>query len=152
MNTTTTFGFALMFSGLLAIYIARFCLRHSEKLTSDELVERYPHLGWVKWGYPISVAAVFWSLFVVWAITVSSLNNSQLEGRWFVLSASLMSVLLLAEGLIALLTGVYAASTQRFRNLYVYDLNRRLTWIAYLEIVCALAIATASLAGFLSMP
>jgi hypothetical protein len=150
MNATTTFGFALWISGLFAIYLARFCLRHSQKLTSDELAERYPHLEWVKWGYPIGVAAVFWLLVAVWAI-VYSLYKNQLGDRWFVLGAALMSVLLLAEGFIALLTGVYSAST-RFRNLYVYDLDKQLTWIARLQIVSAIVIVAVSLAGFLVMP
>ena len=141
VNAIDIFSFVLVILVLAVVYFARFCLRHSEKLTSGELAKRYSHLGWVKWGHPIVIGVVFWPLFL-WVI-----YGTEFGDRSVVLGVPIFSVLPLLEGLIALSTGVYSAST-RVKFLYVYDIDKDLTWIAWLEIISAVVITVVSLVGF----
>ena len=95
----------------------------------------------MKWGHPIVIGVVFWPLFL-WVI-----YGTEFGDRSVVLGVPIFSVSLLLEGLIALSTGVYSAST-RVKFLYVYDIDKDLTWIAWLEIISAVVITVVSLVGF----
>lgn len=126
-------GIALMLSGLGVIYLSRFLLRNHTKLTGVELKKLNPELGDVHQTYYIfNTLTVLSFAFVLFLVYQS--NRAFWEERVFFLFTLVSIVFALFDGIFALKTKVFPATTRYNWNNYVYDANKKLSWVAYWQI------------------
>jgi len=135
-------GVALMISGLGVIYLSRFLLRKCPKMTGSDLKNLDTNLeGLHKTYFSLSTLTVL--LFGFFLFLVYQSNRTFWEQRVFVLFIPVFVVFALFDGLFALRTKVFPATTRYNWNSYVYDADEKLRWVAYLQIGLAFVLLAA---------
>lgn len=134
---------------LVTAHFVRFGLRRQKCLTNDELIEQYPQYAWVKFEYPLLGIFTVGSIFIFGALIAS---KDQTGGRlWILIAGFSLSSMNFLESILALTTGLYSAST-RSRFYYVYDSDKKLTWLAKLQLCMAMMTVIGSVFAYIFWP
>lgn len=126
-------GLVLMLVVLATFYFSRLALRTRPKQTAEEIAKLYPQQRALKRNYWI------WNLIVVVLFLGTLLFGGSLGGRsvMFLVFSAVAQITLL-EGIFAVITHAHIVSGQATWNVFVYDPDRELRWIAFTQIALAI--------------
>ncbi len=134
---------------LVTACLFRLYLWRHECLTSKELISRYPQHHWVKLGYPVWTVIMFYGISLSAAAIYWHYRELIGDQGWFFVIALSMSSLNIWDGIFALVTDLYSASTP-FGYYYFYDKEKKLAWLAKLLLfIAAATVAGSAIACFL---
>lgn len=125
-------GLVLMLIILATFYFLRWVLRTRPKRTAEAIAKLYPQQRALKRNYWI------WN-FIVVAIFLETLLLGGTQGGRSVMfwAFSAVAQITLLEGIFALVTKAHIVSGQSNWNVFVYDPNQELRWVALTQIALA---------------
>ena len=151
MTLPQLIAFYISFFIIVAIGVfPRIALRKHPKFTSEEITVLRPDLRAIKYKYN-AMLLIGCPIFIVLVIAAGIKLEKPAFNEYFLFFTGLLS-LGFCDGLFALITGVFAATTRWNWNLFVYDHNKNYRWMAQLQIMLAIFGTIVSLAIFLFYP
>ena len=135
MSIINSEWFILIIFSLIYIstfYLSRYFLRNLAKFTSDEIAEIYPHYSSVWLKYYLGLLIIILPFLLLFSVVNSIYQN--FEMRVIFLFFPAFSGGMVFEGIFALRTNIYPATTKVLWNAFVLDESGSLRWIAYLQI------------------
>jgi hypothetical protein len=130
--TTALIAIILVVEIIVTPLFSRFCLRNYPKVTSDEIRELHPDLGNVAFNFFSLSIFVFLFSAIIYILAVVFFGGSGIV--MIFLFGPLFLTQPFFEGIFAIKTNIYPATTSSNWDNFVYNESKSLRWIAKFQI------------------
>ena len=128
-NSDLYIGVTLLLLSLGINYFSRFLLRNYPKMTGDELKVINSKLEGIHQTHLVLSTITFLSV-AFFAFLIYQANPIIWKERAFLLFTPVLAIYALFDGLFAINTNVFPATTRYKWNSFVYDKDQKLRWVA----------------------
>lgn len=130
---------------IVAANFSRFCLLRYPKLTSKDLKRIHPRFDRINWKYYGWQAVIVLPIILILAIVYAS-NKPFWADKEVLLFNPIFAAFAICDSLFAIRTGVFSTPSRYHIERFVYDRDKKLQWVAYVQIILAVIVTVIDLA------